>query len=315
MAANKDQKGPPTPRPSTPPRRGDGDFEAGRPSAVTRRPTVETPVAKASPAPASPTPTGEHPIAGVKKISLEGFQVPANGATATAPAAPRQPQGLTDHQKSQLGSVFGSGRVERQRASMLGTSTDPGSRKAVIEEPAEPDYEPDGTTPHPAVTQRDLWKAVKAPLSSREGARSRERYEQVVAQFAVGHNPRYAEDAPGKPRGHIFVWDVSRAMQCEIPHFVGAKELTLVQTCDWLRHEGPMRGWLKIGTDDAFAMADKGLLVVAMPKELRLRHMAIVLPQDEAMHPLLTGAGLSIGVNVPPMKMVGANLLECFYHP
>jgi hypothetical protein len=164
------------------------------------------------------------------------------------------------------------------------------------------------------VTGRDVWKAVKAPVSSREGKRSPELTEQVLAQFAVGTNPRYQDDAPGKPRGHIFVWDVSRAMGCEIPHFAGARELTLPQTVDWLRHEGPMRGWLKTSDYDVFEHAALGQLVVAIPKEVRVKGIALVAPQEAQQKPLLTGAGLVRGHLIHPRELFGVMLLEYYFH-
>jgi hypothetical protein len=211
-----------------------------------------------------------------------------------------------------MGSQFASGAIQRKRSSFLGT--DPGTVKAVEEPEAATEYEPDGITPHPELTGRDVWKAVKAPIQSREGRRSRELLEQVLAQFAVGTNPRYGDDAPGKPRGHIFVWDVSRAMNCEIPHFVGARELTLAQTVDWLRHEGPMRGWARVTDAAIYEAAEAGLLVVAIPREVRVKHIAIVAPQQPQLRPLLTGAALQRGAHLAAKDMFGVAACDCFAH-
>jgi hypothetical protein len=244
----------------------------------------------------------------------------APGAPAAPPTAEvavtgdaARPAGLTTVQKDLMGSQFASGAIQRKRSSFLGT--DPGTIKAVEEPEAESDYVPDGVTPHPALTGRDVWKAVKAPIQNREGKRSVEVLEHVLAQFAVETNPRYSDDAPGKPRGHIFVWDVSRAMNCEIPHFVGAKELTLAQTVDWLRHEGPMRGWSKVTDASIYEAAGAGYLVVAIPREVRIKHIAIVAPQEPQLRPLLTGAALKRGTHVVGKDMFGVAALDCFAHP
>ena len=224
---------------------------------------------------------------------------------------------LTKHQKSQLGSQFADSSAERRRNSLLQTSM-PSVKAgpADDDEPTAVGMKFDGQQVPQALQGRDVWIAVQAPLQSREGKRSRELYENVIKQFGVTVNPRYAEDAPGKGRGHIFVWDVSRAMNCEIPHFVGAKELTLAQTCDWVRHEGPMRGWKRISNADIIEAANAGRLVIALPREMRTKHIAVVTPQPmpEDGSPRLTGICLKRDVNVHPREMFGAKPVDCFFH-
>lgn len=227
---------------------------------------------------------------------------------------------LTKTQKSQLGSQFADSSAERRRSSVIGMSVPTAAQQAAAQEAEQESSSPAGTKfdgkDVPGVLQgRDVWIAVQAPLQSREGKRTKEIYEQLIMQFGVTVNPRYADEAPGKGRGHIFVWDVSRAMNCEIPHFVGAKELTLAQTCDWLRHEGPMRGW-KRANSDALEAANSGRLVIALPRETRTKHLAVVLPQEVPSDgsPRLTGICLKRDYNVHPREMFGAKAIDCFYH-
>ncbi|MFZ5442205.1 MAG: hypothetical protein ACOZQL_19510 [Myxococcota bacterium] len=226
---------------------------------------------------------------------------------------------LTATQKNMLGSQFADSSAERRRNSLLATSMP----SNIAAKPSAPDDEPttlgqkfDGKTVPEALQGRDLWKAVQAPLQSREGRRSKELYESLVNQFGVLVNPRYNDDAPGKIRGHIFVWDISRAMNCEIPHFVGAKELTLAQTVDWVRHEGPMRGWKRVTDSDIIDRANAGHLVVALPRETRTKFIAVVLPQDYPPDnsPRLTGICLRREQNAHPRDMFGAKPVDCFYH-
>ncbi len=225
---------------------------------------------------------------------------------------------LTKTQKNQLGSQFADNSAERRRNSLLQTSMP--SLKAAgpsdDDEATAVGMKFDGLQVPKALQGRDVWIAVQAPLQSREGKRSRDLYENVIKQFGVTVNPRYGEDAPGKVRGHIFVWDVSRAMNCEIPHFVGAKELTLAQTCDWLRHEGPMRGWKRCSGGDIIEAANSGRLVIALPREMRTKHLAVVTPQPmpEDMSPRLTGICLRRDLNVHPREMFGAKPVDCFFH-
>ncbi len=223
---------------------------------------------------------------------------------------------LTSHQKATYGSDFQDTTAARRRDSLLAmpalqlpqSSKDTGNFKAL------PRF--DGKTAPDAVKGRDLWKAVQPPLVNRLGKRSRELYEQAIKQFAVTTNPRYDDDAPGKPRAHIFVWDLSRAMSCEIPHFVGARELTLAQTCDWLRHEGPMRGWKRLNDFEAVDVANTGLLVVALPRDRLNKLLAVVAPQAAPPDnkPRLTGVGRVRSDGAHPREFFGAPAIDCFFH-
>lgn len=223
---------------------------------------------------------------------------------------------LTTHQKSLLGSGFADAAADRKRTSALG-STVPGAQKLPPAlETAAPTQKFDGKTVPEALQARDVWKALQAPAQSRAGKRSKDLLLNVVNQFGMMVNKRYDEDAPGKIRGHILVWDVSRAMDCEIPHFVGAKELTLAQTCDWVRHEGPMRGWKRITDSDIYGAAESGHLVIALPRDTRTKHIAIVLPQPEPddRAPRLYGIALRRDVAVHPRDMFGSKPVDCFFH-
>ena len=222
---------------------------------------------------------------------------------------------LTSHQKNLLGSQFADTSAERRRNSLLaGSPSQPNPDEA--DEPTNIGMKFDGKTVPEVLQTRDLWKAVQAPLQSRPGRRSKDLYQMVVNQFGVLVNPRYGEDGPGKIRGHIFACDVSRAMNCEIPHFVGAKELTLAQTCDWLRHEGPMRGWKRVSDTEIIDRANEGLLVIALPREMRTKQLALVMPQayPPDNSPRLTGICLRRDVGVHPRDMFGAKAVDCFFH-
>ncbi|MEW6430282.1 MAG: hypothetical protein AB1730_02135 [Myxococcota bacterium] len=276
--------------------------------------------------------TGQIPVQGEALRTSTG-QIPAQGAHGApaaghgaAPGGPnieifdplapqRPPPSMTSHQKQALGSAFLDSQKARQRSALLGT--DPGTRHAANDdEVSVVTRKFDGESAPEELQRRDVWKAVQAPVQSREGKRSRELLEQVIRQFAVSTNPRYGEDAPGKPRAHIFAWDVSRAMGCEIPHFVGAKELTLAQTCDWLRHEGPMRGWHRVGEYDVLDAVNRGQLVIALPKDIKVKLLAVVAPQEPAPDgkPRLTGACLKRGYGFTPQECFGVRPVEFFTH-
>jgi hypothetical protein len=240
---------------------------------------------------------------------------PAGGVPG-GPPAPPPPKAMTSYQKNQLSSGFSTDERQKRLNSVIGNTREGTVESDEDEEPTSLGLMFDGETPAPQLTGRDLWKAVQAPVQSREGRRSIEMLTAVLAQFAVGNNPRYDPDAPGKPRGHIYLWDVSRAMNCEVPHFVGAKELSLAQTVDWVRHEGPMRGWVRGGPEEAILAAQAGMLAVAMPKDIKQKQVAIVLPEDPDPNgkPRVAGAGLKKGSNLALNEAIGVFLAEYFIH-
>src|SRR5262249_54987938 len=135
-------------------------------------------------------------------------------------------------------------------------------------------------------------------------------------QFAPGNNPRYEPDADGKSRAHIFIWDFSRAMNAEVPHFVGMKELSLVQTCDWIRYEGGERGWLKCDLARAFEASSGGMPVRALPKELKLKMVGVVRPGERAADgkPLVAAAGLPRGHRLTLKEALGVLAVEYYFH-
>ncbi len=175
----------------------------------------------------------------------------------------------------------------------------------------------DGRSAAKELTGRDVYKAVQPIVQSREGRRSPDVYKNVLNQFAVGSNPRYVEDGPGKQRAHIFVWDVSRAMNSEIPHFIGAKELTIAATCDWLRHEGPMRGWRRTDQGSGVEAADQGMLVIAVPKDVSVKMLAVVRPIDRAPDgkPMVAAAGFKRGNSISLKDALEVFAVEYFVHP
>jgi hypothetical protein len=219
---------------------------------------------------------------------------------------------LTTVQKSLQGSNFQDAAHMHKRNQVIGLKPTISSVELV----AVADREFDGVKAAPELTSRDSWKALQAPLQNVEGKRSKAVYEQVLKQFAVQSNPRYVAEGLGNPRAHIFVWDVSRAMHCEVPHFVGAKELSLGQTCDWIRHEGPMRGWHRISESDVLERLDLGHMVICLPKDIRAKAVAIVHPQAMPADGVLKvcGVGATRGWGLTPQALMGVRVVEYVAH-
>jgi hypothetical protein len=86
----------------------------------------------------------------------------------------------------------------------------------------------------------------------------------VVKQFApdlADPGSRYAKDIHGT-YCNIFVWDVTRALGCEVPHWVNKRETTANDLADWLADLS--NGWNE--TDDPEKLARGGLPIVAVWK-------------------------------------------------
>ena len=105
-------------------------------------------------------------------------------------------------------------------------------------------------------------------MQSDESSRSRGRYDDVINQFAVGVNLRYAR-RDGNTYCNIFAWDVTRAMGAEIPHWVqrdgtpaqpferGAHELNANGAARWLRNHGGEHGWRRVSAEEAQRHANR----------------------------------------------------------
>ena len=127
-----------------------------------------------------------------------------------------------------------------------------------------------------------------------QGERSAELTKAVIKQFQVETNPRYTprdinKDGTQDTFCNIFLWDFSRAMGCEIPHWVLAngavaavgagKELNANATVDWIRGYGVISGWRKITETEAREAAGRGYpTVVLWQHHGGIGHVAVVWP-------------------------------------
>lgn len=261
------------------------------------------------------TGTMMNPRATLEAVAAVVVQPQPLGPTS-APGKPKEPE--LDPKKVLDSSTYNSGKKVAQRLTQL-----PGVWHGGIgpEEEGPPPEVPvfDGNTPAPELTDRDLWKAIAPPVQSREDKRSAELYEQAIFQFAVGNNPRYEPDEGGKSRGHIFVWDVTRAMNAEIPHMLGARELSLNQTIDWLRFEGSHRGWVKMAVDRALEAANEGRPVIVIARDIKAKPqlIGVVRPGGRRPdnHPRIAAAGKSTGNDLTPPEALGVHAVEYYSHP
>ncbi len=139
----------------------------------------------------------------------------------------------------------------------------------------------------------DPWKPY--PLTvTRHDSTDADTASKVIAQFHVETNPRYTprdlnKDGVRDTFCNIFLWDYSRAMGAEIPHWVLAngasaavgmgRELDANGVVEWMRAHGPTAGWRKIVETEAREMAAQGYpTVVLWNHHGGIGHVAVVRP-------------------------------------
>jgi peptidoglycan hydrolase-like protein with peptidoglycan-binding domain len=166
----------------------------------------------------------------------------------------------------------------------------------------------DGTKPAPGTTNTNAARPTDPPVRGDPARRNASTYNNVINQFAVGNNPRYTpRDSSGDGVRdtfcNIFVWDVTKAMGAEIPHWVDGKgnptgvgqgrELSANGTVDWLHQNGNRHGWRKVSAQEAQAMANQGHPAVAVWKNTGgIGHVAVVRPGEvTSQGPAIAQAG------------------------
>lgn len=243
--------------------------------------------------------------------------VPQPAATAPPPQPREQPsQVLTARPNVLQRQLHHSGFDDEERtetSAILGHAP-----RLTLDEDEEEDSSVgmafDGVHPAPGVAAIDTWKATIPPAQSMFGRRSKRGYLNVIAQFAAGHNPRYAPDAKGQPRSHVFVWDVSRAMGCEIPHFLGGRELSLAQTVDWMKLSSQQRGWRKVKLETALQQVELGNLAIMVPRDPKKKLIAVLRPREGHAELRVAAAVPETGNDMPALDVMGTNDVELYVH-
>lgn len=151
----------------------------------------------------------------------------------------------------------------------------------------------DGSRPAPGTTNPDAWVPAEPPLLGDPGARNRNTYDNVINQFAVGNNQRYAHRG-GNTYCNIFAWDVMSAMGVQLPHWVngsgqpsrqgapGAYELNANGVYDWLNRSGSQHGWRQVSAEEAQRLANQGhpAVVTYHSRSSAPGHIAVVRPGE-----------------------------------
>jgi len=137
---------------------------------------------------------------------------------------------------------------------------------------------------------------IDAPITNDENNRSAYNYAKVIDQFKVETSRRYEpyrieNDVPPKTWCNIFVQDVTRAMNTELP----ADKIT-DEIIQWLNTEGTAKGWKSItNMDEAQKMANEGHPTIAIIPG----HAAIIRPGSVGLE--------KKGVIQPAIAQAGGN--------
>ena len=161
-----------------------------------------------------------------------------------------------------------------------------------------------------AITPVSASKAVTPAVVSTVGNRSAALYREVIDQFNVETNARYAVNKKGKNDTYcnIFLWDVTRAMGAEIPHYVdpetlepryypdieGAKEMNANAIYDWLATVGEKYGWYRVTEEQAQNLANQGLPAVTIRKNAGGHgHAQVVSPSVDGQYDAQRGTAVA----------------------
>jgi len=147
----------------------------------------------------------------------------------------------------------------------------------------------------------DAWVPCIPSITNTASQRSAVNYVAVAKQFDVENNPRYARGhaKPGVGREtycNIFLWDVTLAMGCEIPHWIDpatfvsvpmgkGREQDANTVCDWMAQHSLSNGWMVCGEKQARLRASGGFpTVVAWKNPGGIGHVAVILPGSDFTH-------------------------------
>jgi hypothetical protein len=139
----------------------------------------------------------------------------------------------------------------------------------------------------------EAWRPTTPAVTSNVNNRSPERYRTVVDQFRVETAERYRPFRNGSTYCNIFVWDVTRAMGAELPHYTdpatgaprfypdirGARSMGAIATCQWLRTHGPTYGWREVDAETAQMHANQGRPAITSAGSLG--HVQVVVPSRD----------------------------------
>ncbi len=161
-----------------------------------------------------------------------------------------------------------------------------------------------------ADTPVDAWRPSTPAIVSVPGNRNPSLYRQVLDQFNVESNKRYAVNKNGKNDTYcnIYLWDVTKAMGAEIPHYTnpntgepmhppnnkGAISMNANRINDWLNKHGTTYGWKKVSAEEAQKYANMGMPAVTSWKNPSGHgHVQMVAPSKNGTYDPVKGVAIA----------------------
>lgn len=160
----------------------------------------------------------------------------------------------------------------------------------------------------------DPWKPIDVPASKLP--HTPDKLRAVLRDLAVEKSQRY-KAREGQTWCNIFLWDVCRAMGCEIPHWVDkdgnradvgkGRELSANGMVRWLDEHGARHGWVDADRETAMDAAARGHVVVLGwdSKSAKSGHVAVMLPEGtiaQAGRRNFVGETISQGFGALPVR-------------
>lgn len=161
------------------------------------------------------------------------------------------------------------------------------------------------------MTDTTTWNAITPRFQSNTKHRFADTYSELINQFEVESNPRYTP-RDGHTFCNIFAWDVSIAMNVELPRFVEvnkvgdheeatgkalgrnaaghkvytsdatATELNANRLAIWLKAQGFNYGWKSVTPETAQERANQGYMTIGVIDESpNIGHVHIVRPAPD----------------------------------
>jgi hypothetical protein len=208
------------------------------------------------------------------------------GGTENSSEASQSTGGVPRNNQKGGGSVSAASK----EPSVPEASTEPAENPPEVVDQAQPAAPPSG----PGVgAGLKPWIPVDPTITNANGERSANAYDAVLNQFNVGENNRYAQNQQGKGETYcnIFVWDATKAMGVEIPHWVDGNgngvgvaqggELSANGQIAWLRTHGESRGWRAVSGAEAQSMANSGNpAIAAWNNPSGIGHVGMIRPGE-----------------------------------
>jgi hypothetical protein len=181
----------------------------------------------------------------------------------------------------------------------------------------------DGTTPAQGLSLTNPGLVLEAPVRCNPGERTAIYTQNVINQYAVATNPRYAPRPPElRDAGHLFVFDVMNSLHTSLGRAFPSgfpdtfRPGTLVELWKWLQETARTRGWRPVQGSALLEAMERGLPVIAMAETPAGPRLAVVEPGASGpdARPRLASAHEPRGQQQTPEQIFGTSAVRYLAH-